>query len=296
MNAPLQPDLPPAEALASTRGARHLGSTILTMARVAISAAAFVLSLPSAQGAETVTVPAPPLVRLVATPASQLYLGMLAQDARRILGEVAKEPDIVTGTETRKLKFLGSIPGEIVLSDGKVSRVTLDAFGMEINALPSFLRKAWPGLAASAVRRAFGEPADVLHHTFFGITIDQWVFARAGEAGVSVFLRDGRVVARAVGRDFPQDIFRVDLPSAPEPGSGGPPPSPRVGMMASDIARLCGPVKFRVDYVVNGQGASRVVFEPCSEGTLVGVTLVDGIATGLEDLGRLPDDPTFQGQ
>jgi len=296
MDAPLQPDLPQAEAPASTRGARHLGRTIQTMARVAISAAAFALSLPSAQGAETVTVPAPPHVRLVATPASQLYLGMPAQDARRILGEVAKEADIVAGTETRKLEFLGSIPGQVVLSDEKVSRVTLDAFGMEMNALPSFLRKAWPGLAASAVRRAFGEPADVLHHTFFGITIDQWVFARAGEADVSVFLRDGRVVARAVGRDFPQDIFRVDLPSAPEPGSGGPPPSPRVGMMASDIARLCGPVKFRVDYVVNGQGASRVVFEPCSEGTFVGVTLVDGIATGLEDLGRLPDDPTFQGR
>src|SRR5262249_54890229 len=150
---------------------------------------------------------------------------------------------IVTGTETRKLKFLGSIPGEIVLSDGKVSRVTLDTFGMEMNALPSFLSKAWPGLVASVVRRTFGEPTDVFHYALFGITIDQWVFARAGEAGVSVFLRDGRVVARAVGRDFPQDLFRVDLPSAAEPGSEGPLPSPRVGMTASDIARLCGPLK-----------------------------------------------------
>ena len=266
------------------------------MARVAISAAAFALSLPSAQGAEAVKVPVPPHVSIFATRASQLYLGMPAEDARRVLGEVVKEADIVAGTETRKLEFLGSIPGQVVLSDEKVSRVTLDAFGMEINALPSFLRKAWPGLAASAVRRAFGEPADVLHHTFFGITIDQWVFARAGEADVSVFLRDGRVVARAVGRDFPQDIFRVDLPSAPELGSESPLPSPRVGMIASDITTLYGPVKFRVDYVVNGQRASRVVFEPRGKGTFVGVTFVDDIATELEDLGRLPNDLAFQGQ
>jgi hypothetical protein len=50
---------------------------------------------------------------------------MPAQDARRVLGEVAKEAEIVTGTETRKLEFLGSIPGQVVLSDGKVSRVPL---------------------------------------------------------------------------------------------------------------------------------------------------------------------------
>ena len=134
------------------------------------------------------------------------------------------------------------------------------------------------------------------HHTFFGINVKQWVFERAGEADVSVLLRDGRVVARIAGRDVPQDLFRVDLPSQAGPESEGPLLSPHVGMMASDIAKLCGRVKFRVDYVVNGQGASRVVFEPRSKGTFVGVTFVDGIATELENLGRLPDDPAFQGQ
>ena len=67
-------------------------------------------------------------------------------------------------------------------------------------------------------------------------------------------------------------------------------------MTASDIDRLCGPVKFCVDYVVNGQGASRVVFEPRGKEAFVGVTFVDGIATELENLGRLPDDPASQGQ
>ena len=35
-------------------------------------------------------------------------------------------------------------------------------------------------MAASAVRRVLGEPADVLHHTLFGINVDQWVYSRAG--------------------------------------------------------------------------------------------------------------------
>jgi hypothetical protein len=222
---------------------------------------------------------------------------MPEEDARRVLGELAKVTDFVTGgTETSKLEFSGPVPGQVVLFDGKVSRVTLDAFGMENDALPSFLRKVWPGLADIAVRRVLGEPANVLHHTFFGIDVDQWVFARAGEAYVSVFFRDGRVIAREVGRGVPANLFRVDLPSPPEPEREVRMPTPRVGMMASDIATLRGPVKYRVDYVVNGQGASRVVFEPRGKGTFAGVTFVDGVAIGLEDLGRLPDDPTFQGR
>ena len=152
------------------------------------------------------------------------------------------------------------------------------------------------GLADMAVRRVLGEPADVVHHTFFGINVDQWVFARAGEADVSVFFRDGRVVARGVGRDVPANLFRVDLPSPPEPGSEGPMSTPRLGMVAGDIAKLYGPVKYRVDYIVNGQSASRVVFEPRGKGTFARVTFVDGVATQLEDLGRLPDDPVFQGR
>jgi hypothetical protein len=76
----------------------------------------------------------------------------------------------------------------------------------------------------------------------------------------------------------------------------GPLPAVRVGMTASDVQALYGAVKYRSDYVFNGQPASRVVFEPRGKGTFAGVTFVDGVVTGFEDLGRLPDDPSFQGR
>ena len=292
VNTPLQPYLPRTGALALARDARRLGTTILT----AVSVAAFALSLPSARGAEAVNQPAPPHIGFLATPASALYLGMPAQEATRVLGDAAKETNhVADGTTVRKLEFSGSIPGQVILSDGKVSRVTLDAF-VEEDALPSFVRKAWPGLAASAVRRVLGEPTDVLHHGFFGINIDQWVFSRAGEADVSVFFRDGRVVARTVGRDVPANLFRVALPSPPAAESEGPIPTPRLGMTAEEIKEFYGPVKYRVDYVINGQPASRVVFETPDKGTFAGVTFVDGVATELEDLRDMPNDPTFQGR
>jgi hypothetical protein len=136
----------------------------------------------------------------------------------------------------------------------------------------------------------------MLHHDFFGINIDQWVFSRAGEADVSVFFRHGRVVARTVGREVPANLFRVALPSPPAAESEGPMPTPRLGMTAGEIKEFYGPVKYRVDYVINGQPASRVVFETRNKGTFAGVTFVDGVAIGLEDLGGMPDDPTFQGR
>jgi hypothetical protein len=292
VKTPLQPYLPRTGAPASARDARHLGTAIL----IAVFVALFALSLPSARGAEAVNQPAPPHIGFLATPASAVYLGMPAQEATRVLGDAAKETDFVAdGAALRKLEFSGSIPGRVILSDGKVSRVTLDAF-VEEDALPPFIRKAWPGFAASAVRRVLGEPTDVLHHGFFGINIDQWVFSRAGEADVSVFFRDGRLVARTVGRDVPANLFRVALPSPPAAESEGRMPTPRLGMTAGDIAGLYGPVKYRVDYVINGQPASRVVFETRNKGRFAGATFVDGVAIGLEDLGGMPDDPTFQGR
>ena len=53
--------------------------------------------------------------------------------------------------------------------------------------------------------------------------------------------------------------------------------TPHVGLRASNIEELYGAVKFGVDYVFNGQPASRVVLETA----YAGVTFVDGVVTEL---------------
>ncbi len=146
------------------------------------------------------------------------------------------------------------------------------------------------------MRRALGEPSVALHHKFFGIEVDQWVFARAGDIEVSVFLRADRVIAKASGRDVPADLFRIDLPSLPDTESEGSMLKPRLGMTTGEIGRLYGAPLYRVDYVFNGQPASHVVYETSEKGTFTGVTLVDSVVTELEDLERTPGDPAFQGR
>jgi hypothetical protein len=263
--------------------------TFKTLASVAIIG----LSLSVSHAADA---PLPPRVNFVATPASQLHLGMTADDVIRIIGKAAKETDDTIGTtQIRELEFTNAIPGQVILSDGKVSHVTLDAFRMEKGTHPSFTRPAWPGLASSAVRRALGEPVAVIHHTFFGIEVDQWIFSRSGASDVSVFFRDDRVIAKSVGRDVPADLFRVNLPTRPSAESEGPMREPRVGMTERDIRELYGAPRFRVEYARNGEQASREVYESRSKETFVAFTFVDGVITEFENLGQMPGDTSFQG-
>jgi hypothetical protein len=69
-----------------------------------------------------------------------------------------------------------------------------------------------------------------------------------------------------------------------------------VGMTAHDVRELTGALKFRVDYVRNGQPASREVYESRSDETFVAFTFVNGVMTEFENLGRMPNDASFQGR
>jgi hypothetical protein len=124
--------------------------------------------------------------------------------------------------------------------------------------------------------------------------VDQWVFARAGQADLSVFFRAGRVIARAAGREVPNDLFRVELPS--QPNADGWMHAPRLGMATTDVEEIYGAPHYRVDYVFNGQPSLHAVYKVSKMGSFAGLTFVDGVVTELEDLGRMPDDPAFQGR
>ena len=71
---------------------------------------------------------------------------------------------------------------------------------------------------------------------------------------------------------------------------------PRVGMTPHDVSELAGSLGFRFDYVLNGQPASRQVYESRSNETFVAFTFVDGVMTEFEDLGRMLGDASFQGR
>ena len=146
------------------------------------------------------------------------------------------------------------------------------------------------------MRHVLGEPIEIHHLDPFGIDVDQWVFVRAGQADLSVFFRAGYVIARAIGRKVPDDLFRVELPSPPNAESEGRMLLPRLGITTTDIEELYGAPHYRIDYVFNGQPSSHAVYKVSEKGTFTAMTFVDGVVTELEDLGRMPDNPIFQGR
>ena len=145
-------------------------------------------------------------------------------------------------------------------------------------------------MASSAVRQALGEPGEINHHGFHGIKLDQWVYDRPGEGQVSLFFVNDRIIAKAVGRDVPQDIFEVHLPARPEPTGTTAPAGPSIGMTMSDVGKLYGDQKLRVDYILNGQDASRMIIETRAKGSFLAFTFVGDHLIGFEDLGPLSDD------
>jgi hypothetical protein len=239
----------------------------------------------------------PPQVEHLAIPARGLALGMSADHLRHVMGEpVRVSTSNPKGAERLKLEFAGAIPAKVIVADGRVSKISLDVFRPDKSEIPAFGRPAWPGLADSAVRIVLGEPAEVRHHTPFGINVDQWVFARTGQPDLSLFFRSGRVVARAAGREIPSDLFRLELPSPPDAERETPMSSARAGMTATGIEKVYGTPLYSVDYIFNGQRALRSVYRIREKGTFVVFTFVDSVLTELEDLGTTLDDPTFQGR
>jgi hypothetical protein len=102
------------------------------------------------------------------------------------------------------------------------------------------------------------------------------------------------VIARATGREVLDDLFRVELPSPPKAERRML--APRLGTTTNDVEELYGAPHYRVDYVFNGQPSLRAVYKVGETGTFTALTFVDGVATELEDLGRMPNDPSFQGR
>jgi hypothetical protein len=95
------------------------------------------------------------------------------------------------------------------------------------------------------------------------------LFERPGEPDVSIFLIDGRVAAKKVGKSSPTDILGFALPLAPDPAGdegdeiadGSQKQLVAVGMRGSELRVLFGAPKLRVHYAFKGHAAEHAIYE-----------------------------------
>jgi hypothetical protein len=175
----------------------------------------------------------------------------------------------------------------ITITEGKLSGVALDVAGIDDPELPNFSHAAWLGMSRTAVLQTLGTPAEDHLQDGYGMTVEQMIFERPCLPDVSVFLIDGHVAAKKVGRSFPADILSFALPLAPDPTDDEIDDLPdwtkerpiAVGIKASELQALFGTPKLHVDYRFKGRPAEYAIYEMSPGQSFGRFTFIDGVLT-----------------
>jgi hypothetical protein len=236
-----------------------------------------------------------PTINHFAVRATLLHLGMSQADIARVMGV----PSQVTAADDEGTVVVFRYSAEpiattVTITDGKLSAVALDVAGVDDPALPKFARAAWLRMNRATVLRILGMPAENHLRHCDGMNVEQMIFERPGEPDVSIFLIDGRVAAKRVGRRFPADVLAFALPLAPDPpGDKGDETADQsqqqlvaVGMKESELRAQFGEPKLRVPYPFKGHAAEHAIYETSPGKSFGSFTLIDGVLIDFADGGN----------
>jgi hypothetical protein len=248
----------------------------------------------------------PPRIDRVGVRATLLRWGMSAGDVERIMGGPAQAESFVSADgKLRVLKFPAEpIATAVTITDDSLSGVALDIAGIDDPTLPNFSRAAWLGMSRSVVLQMLGAPVEDRLQDGYGMTAEQMIFERPGDPDVSIFLIDGRVATKKVGRSFLADILSFALPLAPDHGDDEiddvadrpKQQGVQVGMKASELQALFGSPKLHVDYKFKGRPAEYAIYETDPGKSFGRFTFVNGILTEFADGGKTPLSQILDGR
>jgi hypothetical protein len=236
-----------------------------------------------------------PSIAHVRVRATLLHWGMTATDIARVMSAPSQIEAADDEGTVRVLRYSAEPIATIVtITDGKLSGVALDVAGVDDPALPNFARAAWLGMNRATVLRILGTPADNHLLDCDGMSVEQMIFERSGEPDVSIFLIEGRVAAKKVGRSFPADILGFALPLAPDPaddeGDDIADPSQKqlvaVGMKESELRAQFGAPKLQIQYTFKGHAAEHAIYETKQGKSFGRFTLIDGVLIDFADGGN----------
>jgi hypothetical protein len=247
--------------------------------------------------------PLTPPITHVRVRATLLHLGTSAADVTRVMATPAQVDDADDDSSVRVLKYRAEpIATTVTIIGGKLSGVTLDVAGVDDPALPSFARAAWLGMSRTAVLQRLGMPAENHVCECDGMNVEQMIFERPRDPDVSVFLIDGRVTAKKVGRLFPADILGFKLPLASdddqdnEIADGSEKQLVAVGMKESELRAQFGAPKLQVRYTFRGHAAEHAIYETSPGKSFGRFTLIDGVLIDFADGGNTPLNQVLDGR
>jgi hypothetical protein len=244
-----------------------------------------------------------PSIAHVRIRATLLHWGMSAADVTRVMATPAQVDQVDDDGAVRVLKYRAEpIATTVTIIDGKLSAVALDIAGVDDPDLPNFSRPAWLGMSRTAVLQRLGMPIEDHLRDSEGMTVEQMVFARPREPDVSIFLFDGRVAAKKVGRSFPANILGFALPLASdddqdnEIADGSEKQLVAVGMKESELRAQFGAPKLQVRYTFRAHAAEHAIYETSPGKSFGRFTLIDGVLIDFADGGNTPLNQVLDGR
>jgi hypothetical protein len=274
---------------------------------LAAAAGILVAQLPGAATPETSE--CQPLLRApiahVRVRATLLHWGMSPADIARVMARPARADTADDEGSFRVLKYWAEpIATTVTITDGKLSGVALDIAGVDDPALPNFTHAAWLGMSRTAVLQRVGMPTENHLRSCGGMNVEQMIFERTGEPDVSIFLVDGRVAAKKVGRSFPVDILSFALPLAPDPAEDESDEVAdrsklrlvAIGMTESELRALFGTPKLQVSHTFKGHAAEHEIYATGPGKSFGSFTLIDGVLIDFADGGRTPLNQVLEGR
>jgi hypothetical protein len=248
----------------------------------------------SSQGVTSQQIVAPSIAH-VAVRATLLHWGMSQSDIVRVM---AAPPQVAAADNegtVRVLKYSAEpIATTVTITGGKLSGVALDVAGIDDPALPNFARAAWLGMDRATVLRILGMPAENHFRDCDRMSVEQMIFERPGEPDVSIFLIDGRVAAKKIGRPLSADILDFALPLAPDPADDESAETRdrsqkqlvAIGMKESELRGQFGAPKMQTHYTFRGHAAEHAIYEMSPGKSFGRFTLIDGVIIDFADGGN----------
>ena len=241
----------------------------------------------------------------VAARAALLHWGMSQADIAGVMGAPSQVSVADDEGTVRVLRYSAEpIATTVTITDGKLSGVTLDVAGVDDPALPNFARAAWLGMNRTAVLQRLGMPAENHLRDCDEMNVEQMIFERPGEPDVSIFLIDGRVAAKKVGRSFPEDVLGFALPLAPDPADDKGDETAEqshkqlvaVGMKESELRAQFGAPELQLYYSFRGHAAEHAIYEMSPGKSFGRFTLIDGVVIDFADGGNTPLNQILDGR
>jgi hypothetical protein len=246
-----------------------------------------------------------PTINHFAVRATLLHLGASQADIARVMG-LPSQVDVADdeGTVVVLRYSAAPIATTVTITDGKLSGVALDVAGVDDPALPNFARAAWLGMNRATVLRILGMPVENHLGDCDGMNVEQMIFRRPGEPDVSIFLIDGRVAAKRIGRLFPADVLGFALPLALDPadneseeiGDRSQKQLVAVGMKESELRAQFGAPKLQTHYTFRGHAAEHAIYETSPGKSFGCFTLIDDVVIDFADGGDTSLDQILDGR